>query len=92
MALGKTAVPIPTIVSALRDGRPMLIVWQAHPYLIQGVLFDDRIYPGAQHTFIGKELHLINPADAKPVKLALDDDSLADITGVMDAVVTELKR
>jgi hypothetical protein len=92
VALGKTAVPIPTIVSALRDGRPMLIVWQKRPYIIQGVLFDDRAYSNGQHSFLGKELHLINPADAKPVKLALDDDSLTDITGVMDAVVTELKR
>jgi len=91
-ALGKTAVPVPMIVGALRAGRPMIAVWRQKPYIVQGILFDDRIYPGAQHTFIAKELHLISPANAEAVKVTLDDDSTGDINGVMDVTVTELKR
>jgi hypothetical protein len=92
VALGKTPVPAPMIVNALRAGRPLVMVWQNHPYVVQGIVFDDEVYPNQQHEFLPKELHLINPADGKPVKLTLDDDTLKDIVGVMDVVITPTKR
>lgn len=92
VALGQTAVPAPMIVSALRAGRPMLMVWNKRPYLIQGILFDDYVYPGPQHSFVAKELRLINPASGEKVKLALDNQTASEITGTLDIVITEVGR
>jgi hypothetical protein len=92
VSLGQTAVPVPMIVAALRAGRPLLIVWNKRPYLIQGILFDDYVYPGPQHSFVAKELHLINPANGERVKLALDNQAVSEIAGTLDIVITELNR
>lgn len=92
VSLGHTAVPAPMIVFALRAGRPVLIVWNKRPYLVQGILFDDYVYPGPQHSFIAKELRLINPATGESVKLALDDQAVSDIAGTLDIVITEVNR
>jgi hypothetical protein len=93
VTLGQTAVPVAMIIGALRAGRPLIMEWRKHPFVVQGIVFDDRVFPGDQHQFQAKELHLINPANGDKVKLALDDDAaVRDIVGVMDVVITEMKK
>jgi hypothetical protein len=91
VSLGPTAVPAPMIVKALRAGRPLVMVWQKRPYVVQGILFDDKVFPGGQHSFFAKEVHLIDPTDGKPVKLTLDEQNVGEVVGVMDVVITQTK-
>jgi hypothetical protein len=91
--LGDTAVPAAFIVSALRAGRPLIMSWRKRPFIVQGIVFDDHVFPGDQHQLQPKELHLINITNGEAVKLALDDDdATADIVGVIDITVSEIKK
>lgn len=91
--LGDSAVPAAFIVSALREGRPLIMSWRKKPFIVQGIVFDDHVFPGDQHQLQPKELHLINITSGEPLKIALDDDdATAEIAGVLDVTVLEIKK
>jgi hypothetical protein len=86
-----------TLVYSLRIGRPLLIVYNGRPYLLGGVVYDERIHSsGKANQFIIQDLHLLDaavPADSPKrnvvVKREGDSDTalISGVTGVMSITV-----
>jgi hypothetical protein len=83
---GSPTQPDPLIV-AVRQNRPLLVVWQNRPYLLTGISYDEHTAPTGNKVLIVTELKLFDPsADAPKHELTFsrEDDNADDLNGVID--------
>jgi len=78
------------VIAGLKSGRPALLVWKQHPYVLTGILYDELIYPNGQTTFELRELRLLDPAAVakRRVSFVAGVDDGDDIAGLLTIAVT----
>ncbi len=92
---GAPAVLDDMIVS-LREGSPWLLVWKGHPYLVDGLVYDEYIGPNNARIFMVKEIKLLDPLAAKDdpqrqVSFVRGRDNLEEIDGTMTVRATPIE-
>lgn len=83
---GAPTQPDPLIV-AMRQNRPMIVLWQNRPYLLTGVNYDEYTAPTGNKLLIVTELRLFDPAADAPkheLTFSREDDNPDDLNGVLD--------
>ncbi len=93
-ARGAPTVP-DQMITALRDGMPMIFFWKSHPYLMVGMSYDEYIGPNNARIFHVKQMKLLDPmaAEDDPQRIVVfdrDQDNVADIDGTMTVQATIL--
>ncbi len=84
------------LIMATRRGRPVIFFWKEHAYPVQAVVYDEIIGPNGYRIYQINELKLLDPFQADPGKQAVsfrrDQNDPAEISGVMDVVVTPVTQ
>lgn len=83
---GSPTQPDPLIV-AVRQNRPLLILWRNRPYLLTGINYDEHTAPTGNKVLIVTELKLFDPAADAPkheLTFSREDDNPDDLNGVID--------
>jgi len=72
------------LISLLRDGHPAMILWRGRVYVLQGLEYDEYIYPNNQRMFEARKLILLDPLGGKdPVVFEKLKDDAEDLGGVL---------
>jgi len=72
------------ILMSLKQGRPAILYWRSHPYVLEGVLYDEAVYPTGNKLFEARELRLRDPlAPGAEVKFVRNKDDADEIDGVL---------
>lgn len=72
----------------LGAGRAALIYWRSHAYVLQGVLYDEAVYPSGNKLYEARELRLLDPAaPGSASKFVRGSDKAEDIDGVLIVTV-----
>jgi hypothetical protein len=73
------------ILASLQQGRPVLVYWRSHPYVLQGVLYDEAVYPTGNKIFQVRELRLRDPLAPGngDIKFVRGTDNPDEINGVL---------
>ncbi len=92
---GAPAVLDDMIVS-IREGSPWLFVWKGHPYLVDGLVYDEFIGPNNARLFMVKEIKLLDPMAApddpqRQVSFVRERDKVADVDGTMSVRATPIE-
>ena len=92
---GAPAVLDDMIVS-IREGSPWLFVWKGHPYLVDGLMYDEYIGPNNARIFMVKEIKLLDPMVSpddpnRQVTFVRGRDNLADVDGTMTVRATPVE-
>lgn len=75
---------IDELLTSLAAGRPVLLYWRSHAYVLQGILYDEAVYPTGNKLYEARELRLLDPAAPdSPVKFVRGSDNPEDINGVL---------
>jgi len=80
-------VNLDSIILGLRGGRPALVVWKGHAYIVYGLVYDELISPTGHRIFDIRELKLVDPFyddDRRLVSFVKDRDDPADIGGTFE--------
>ena len=93
--VGPPAVLDDMIVS-IREGSPWLFVWKGHPYLVDGLMYDEYIGPNNNRIFMVKEIKLLDPLAApdspeRQVSFVRDRDNPQDVDGTMTVRATPVE-
>lgn len=75
-------------------GRPYLLWWKQHAYVVHGALWNEYIYPNGQKHIEMKEIWLLDPylvGDKRAVKYNTASDSAGDIGGMLEITATEIE-
>src|SRR5215813_11194064 len=86
---GAPTQPDPLIV-AVRQNRPLIMLWQNRPYLLTGVDYDEYPAPTGNKLLIVTELRLFDPAADAPkheLTFSREEDNPDDLNGVLDVNV-----
>lgn len=96
----KSTVGAPTVLDdlivSIREGSPWLFVWKGHPYLVDGLVYDEFIGPNNARVFIMKEIKLLDPLAApdsaeRQVSFVRDRDNLQDVDWTMTVRATPIE-
>jgi hypothetical protein len=85
-ARGAPTQPDPLIV-AMRQNRPLMLLWRNRPYLLTGVDYDEYTAPTGNKLLIVTELRLFDPAADAPKRqltFSREEDNTDDLNGVLD--------
>lgn len=86
---------IDPFILAPEAGRPLMLVWKGHPYLYVGMSYDELRFSNGQREFSVTKLKFLDPFGADPEKQVVyfdrEKDSLADINGMMDVIVSPVE-
>ena len=88
-SVGTSIQPDPLIV-AMRQNRPLILLWRDRPYLLTGVNYDEYIAPTGNKLLIITDLRLFNPAADAPkseLTFSREQDNPDDLNGVFDLSV-----
>jgi hypothetical protein len=83
------------MIASIRRGRPVILFWKAHAYVLSGVVYDEYIAPSGQRMFEVRELKLRDPyfsGGKQFVTFVKGTDDANDINGVMQVTVTPLDQ
>ena len=78
------------LILALRQNRPLMLVWRDRAYLLIGLMYDEYIAESGNKMFVVTELQLFDPLGKegkRAVVFARDQDSPDDIKGILDLSV-----
>jgi len=76
-----------SIILGLRGGRPALLVWNGHAYVIYGVVYDEYVAPTGHRLFDIREIKLVDPFyddDRRLISFVRDRDNPASIGGTLE--------
>lgn len=85
-SVGTPIQPDPLIV-AMRQSRPLMLLWRDRPYLLTGVNYDEYTAPTGNKLLIITELRLFDPAANAPkseLTFSREQDNPDDLNGVLD--------
>jgi hypothetical protein len=80
-------VNLDAIILGLRGGRPALLLWKGHAYILYGVVYDEYVAPTGHRLFDIREIKLVDPLyddERRLVSFVRDRDDLADIGGTFE--------
>jgi hypothetical protein len=83
---GSPTQPDPLIV-AVRENRPLMLLWRSRPYLLTGIDYDEYTAPTGNKLLIVTELRLFDPAADAPrreLTFSREHDHTEDLNGVLD--------
>lgn len=79
-----------SLISSIRQNRPLLMVWANRAYLVTGLTYDEYIAQSGNKMFVITELQLFDPLGEegkRKVTFSRDQDNVNDINGVLDLAV-----
>lgn len=79
------------LIVAVREKRPLMLLWKTHAYLLVGVDYDEFIAPTGNKMYIVTKMKLFDPAgrqDQRYVTFDRDRDDTNDLNGWLDLEVT----
>jgi hypothetical protein len=84
------------MIVSIREGSPWLFVWKGHPYLVDGLMYDEFIGPNNARIFMVKEIKLLDvmatPDDPqRQVTFVRGRDSLDQVDGTMTVRATPVE-
>ncbi len=84
------------MIVSIREGSPWLFVWKGHPYLVDGMMYDEFIGPNNNRIFVVKEIKLLDPLAApddpqRQVTFVRDRDRVEDVDGTMSVRATPVE-
>jgi len=82
---------IDPLVMAMREQRPLMVIWKSHAYVLTGVSYDEFIGPNNARILELKELKLADPANGESVSFVRERDDSQEINGTMDVTVKSLQ-
>ncbi|HVZ17977.1 MAG TPA: hypothetical protein VG897_12715 [Terriglobales bacterium] len=80
------------LIRLLQDGVPALVLWRGHPYVLQGVEYDEYIYPNNQRMYEARKLMMLDPMGKEPVVFEKLKDDLSDLGGVFAVKVGPIEH
>jgi hypothetical protein len=80
------------LVGSLREGRPLMMLWQGRPMVLQSMDFDEYIYPNNQRMFEAVRLKLVDPLGDAPVVFEKLNHSMSDLGGVFEVRVGPIEH
>ena len=86
---GAPTQPDPLIV-AVRQNRPLMLLWRNRTYLLTGVNYDEYTAPTGNKLLIVTELRLFDPAADAPKKeliFSRENDNADELNGVLDLTI-----
>ena len=87
---------IDDLIVAMRQGRPLILFWKGHAYLLCGLIYDEYIAGGGHRIFVVREMKLRDPyvaaGDKQFVTFVKDTDDPNDIDGLMQVKVTPVEQ
>jgi hypothetical protein len=83
-------VYIDPLVVAMREQRPLMLVWKSHAYVLTGITYDEYIGPNNSRILELKELRLADPATGEPASFLRARDDPQEIKGLMDVTLKPL--
>ena len=83
-------VYIDPLVVAMREQRPLMVIWKSHAYVLTGINYDEYIGPNNSRILELKELRLADPATGDSVSFLREHDDPQEINGTMDVTVKPL--
>jgi len=83
-------VYIDPLVIAMREQRPIMLIWKSHAYVLTGINYDEYIGPNNSRILALKELKLADPATGESVIFLRERDDPQEINGTMDVMVKPL--
>lgn len=79
---------IDELLTSLAAGRPVLLYWRSHAYVLQGILYDEAVYPTGNKLYEARELRLLDPAaPGSPTKFVRGSDNADEINGMLIVTV-----
>jgi hypothetical protein len=75
-------------------GRPYILWWKQHAYVVTGALWNEYIFPNGQKHIEMKEISLLDPyveGEKRKTKFVAGTDSSMDIGGMMEVIVTPVQ-
>jgi hypothetical protein len=75
------------LIKSVREGRPLLVIWNDRPLVLQGITFDEYIYPNNQRMFEARQLTLVDPIALETVIFDKEKNDPAEITGTFEVRV-----
>jgi len=82
---------IDPLVMAMREQRPLMVIWKSHAYVLTGISYDEFIGPNNSRILALKELRLADPASGGSVSFVRERDDSQEINGMMDVTVKPLQ-
>ena len=84
------------MIVSIREGSPWLFIWKGHPYLVDGLMYDEFIGPNNARIFMVKEIKLLDvmatPDDPqRQVTFVRGRDSLDQVNGTMTVRATPVE-
>jgi len=79
-------------IESLQKGRPLLILLQGKPLVLQSIEYDEYIYPNNQRMYEARKLTLIDPYTNKATIFDKLTDASTDITGVLEVRVGPIEH
>lgn len=83
-------VYIDPLIVAMREQRPLMVVWKARAYVLTGITYDEYIGPNNARILELKELKLADPATGDVVSFLRTRDDPQEINGLMDVTLKPL--
>lgn len=83
------------LIVAMRQGRPLILFWKGHAYLLCGLVYDEYIAPNGQRIFEVREMKLRDPyfAGGKQfLTFVKGTDDANDLNGLMQVTVTPVEQ
>jgi hypothetical protein len=75
------------LIASLRDGHPLLILYAGRVLVLQGMLYDEYIYPNNQRMYEVVKMTMLDPLGGDPVIFDKSTDEPARVQGVFEVRV-----
>ena len=75
------------LVALLREGHPVMVIWQGRACVLKSIEYDEYIYPNNQRMFEARKLVLVDPLAKDPVLIDKTKDDLSQFGGVFELKV-----
>jgi hypothetical protein len=79
------------IIAALTESQPLLMQWNGDWYIVQGAVFNEKIFTGGVHEYVLHKLLLLNAAPAKTQKrdsFDAEKDDWHEVQGLLQVTAT----
>jgi hypothetical protein len=84
------------LIDSMRRGRPLVLFWKGHAYLLCAVIYDEYIAPSGQRIFEVRQMELRDPyvaaGDERFVTFVKGTDDTSDIDGLMQVSVRPVEE
>ncbi len=81
------------MISSLRQGRPLILLWKGHPLLVTGMVYDEYGYPNGQRMYEVREIDMIDllypDGDERRTRsFVKGTDNLDEIGGILEVIAS----